>query len=175
MAKSSKKQIYEDELKVIAELQKNAKENIDTISKNCGYSRQKVWRIIKGLEEDKTIWGYAAVVNEKKQGLKSYMILIKRTTLPIDEKLADKIIRRQLENSASKIDIKIENSMLTHGTFDWVIFFRAKDMMHAKKFSEIVNKTYCGYIGEMHMIETLFPIRIQGILNPDIQKLKEFL
>jgi len=175
MAKSSKKQIYEDELKVIAELQKNAKENIDTISKNCGYSRQKVWRIINRLEENKSIWGYAAVVNEEKQGLKSYIILIKRTTLPIDEKLADKIIKRQLENSASKIDIKIENSMLTHGTFDWVICFRAKNMIHAKKFNEIVNETYWGYIGEVHMMEILFPIRIQGILNPDIQKLKEFL
>ena len=175
MAKSSKKQIYEDELKVIAELQKNAKENIDTISKNCGYSRQKVWRIINRLEENKTIWGYAAVVNEEKQGLKRYTILIKRTTLPIDEKLADKIIKRQLEDSASKIDIKIENSMLTHGTFDWVICFRAKDMKHAKKFSEIVNETYWGYIGEVHMMEILFPIRIQGIINPDIKKLKEFL
>ena len=175
MAKSSKKQIYEDELKVIAELQKNAKENIDTISKNCGYSRQKVWRIINRLEENKSIWGYAAVVNEEKQGLKSYMILIKRTTLPIDEKLANKIIKRQLEDSASKIDIKIEISMLTHGTFDWVICFRAKDMKHAKKFSEIVNETYWGYIGEVHMMEILFPIRIQGIINPDIKKLKEFL
>jgi len=54
----------------------------------CGCSRQKIWRIIKKLEEDKTIWGYAAIVNEEKQGLKSYIILIKRTTLPIDEKLA---------------------------------------------------------------------------------------
>ena len=175
MAKSNKKQIYEDELKVIAELQKNAKENIDTISKNCGCSRQKVWRIIKKLEEDKSIWGYAAVVNEEKQGLKSYMILIKRTTLPLDKKLVDKIIRRQLENSASKIDIKIEHSMLTHGTFDCVICFKAKDMMHAKKFSEIVNETYWGYIGESHMMEKLFPIRIQGILNPEIEKLKQFL
>jgi len=175
MAKSSKKQIYEDELKVIAELQKNAKENIDVISKNCGFSRQKTWRIIKKLEEDKTIWGYAAVVNEEKQGLKRYMILIKRTTLPIDEKLADKIITRQLEKSASEIDIKIESSMFTHGTFDWVICFTAKDMIHAKKFSEIVNQTYWGYIGESHMIETMFPIRIQGILNPEIEKLRELL
>ena len=175
MAKSSKKQIYEDELKVIAELQKNAKENIDVISKNCGFSRQKTWRIIKKFEEDKTIWGYAAVVNEEKQGLKRYMILIKRTTLPLDEKLVDKIITRQLENSASEIDIKIESSIFVHGTFDWVICFKAKDMMHAKKFSEIVNKTYWGYIGEVHMMEVLFPIRRQGILNPDIQKLKEFL
>ncbi len=119
--------------------------------------------------------GYAAIVNEEKQGLKSYIILIKRTTLPIDEKLADKIITRQLENSASKIDIKIGHSMFTHGTFDWVICFKAKDMKHAKKFNEIVNKTYWGYIGELHMMEALFPIRIQGILNPDIQKLKEFL
>ena len=67
MAKSSKKQIYEDELKVVDELQKNAKENIDVISKNSGFSRQKTWRIIKRLEEDRTIWGYAAVVNEEKQ------------------------------------------------------------------------------------------------------------
>ncbi len=175
MAKSSKKQIYEDELKVIAELQKNGKENIGSIAKKCGCSRQKVWRIIKKLEEDKTIWGYTAIVNEKKQGLKNYMILIKRTTLPIDEKLADKIITRQLENSASVKDIKIEHSMLTHGTFDWVIYFKAKDMKQAKKFIEIVNKTYWGYIGELNMMEILFPIRIQGILNPDIQKLKEFL
>ncbi len=175
MAKSSKKQIYEDELKVITELQKNAKESIDIIATNCGFSRQKVWRIIKTLEEDKTIWGYAAIVNDEKQGLKSYTILIKRTTLPIDEKLADKIITRQLEHTASETGIKIEHSMFTHGTFDWVICFRAKDIMHAKKFSEIVNKTYWGYIREVHMLEVLFPIRIQGILNPDIQKLKEFL
>jgi len=103
------------------------------------------------------------------------MILIKRTTVPVDEKLVDKIIAGQLEKPASKIDIKIEHSMLTHVIFDWVICFKAKDMKYAKKFSEIVNKTYLGYIGELHMMEVLFPIRKQGILNPEIEKLKEFL
>ena len=80
-----------------------------------------------------------------------------------------------MENSALEIDIRIESSIFVHGTFDWVICFKAKDMKHAKKFSEIVNKTYWGHIGEMHLMETLFPIRIQGIVNPEIQKLKEFL
>ena len=51
MAKSSFKQIELDERKIIDELKKNAKENIDKISKNCGFSRQKVWRIIKNLEK----------------------------------------------------------------------------------------------------------------------------
>ena len=46
MPKSSQKQIDADEKKVIRELQKNAKESIDKIAKNCGFSRQKVWRII---------------------------------------------------------------------------------------------------------------------------------
>jgi len=175
MAKSSKKQIYEDDLKVIGELQKNAKERIDTIAKNCGVYRQKTWRIINRLEENKTIWGYAAVVNEEKQELNRYMMLIKKTTLPLDEKLVDKIISRQLENSALEMDIRIESSIFVHGTFDWVICFKAKDMKHAKRFCEVVNKTYWGHIGEMHLMETLFPIKIQGIINPEIQKLKEFL
>ncbi|MCK5031852.1 MAG: Lrp/AsnC family transcriptional regulator, partial [Thermoplasmatales archaeon] len=59
--------------------------------------------------------------------------------------------------------------------FDWVICFETKDMKQAKKFCEVVNKIYWGYIAELHMIEALFPIRRQGILNPEIQKLKEFL
>ena len=51
MAKTSKKQIEEDERKIITELQKNAKESIDVIAKKCGFSRQKVWLVIKRLEK----------------------------------------------------------------------------------------------------------------------------
>ena len=55
MEKTSKKQIEEDERKIITDLQKNAKESIDVIAKKCGFSRQKVWRIIKRLEKNKII------------------------------------------------------------------------------------------------------------------------
>jgi len=56
MPKSSRKQIDNDEKKILRELQKNSKESIDKIAKKCGFSRQKVWRIIKRLEKNKTIW-----------------------------------------------------------------------------------------------------------------------
>ena len=56
MPKSSKEQIDLDEKKVVSELQRNSKESIDVIAKRCGFSRQKVWRIIKRLEKNKTIW-----------------------------------------------------------------------------------------------------------------------
>jgi len=70
MSKSSKEQIIDDEKKVIRELKKNAKASIDSIGKNCNFSRQKVWRIIKRLEENKTIWGYSSVFYDEKINLK---------------------------------------------------------------------------------------------------------
>ena len=77
MPKSSRKQIDNDEKKILRELQKNSKESIDKIAKKCSFSRQKVWRIIKRLENNKTIWGYHAVVDNEKINMKSYILLIK--------------------------------------------------------------------------------------------------
>jgi AraC-like DNA-binding protein len=39
MSKSSKNQVEQDEKKILLELVKNSKENIDTIAKHCGFSR----------------------------------------------------------------------------------------------------------------------------------------
>ena len=50
MTKSSKDLIDQDEKKIISELVKNSKENIDTIAKHCGFSAQKVRRVIKQME-----------------------------------------------------------------------------------------------------------------------------
>jgi len=52
----------------------------------------------------------------------------------------------------------------------WLIVF-----IRRKIYDVLRGETYWKYIGELHMLETLFLIRIQGILNPDIQKLREFL
>ena len=89
MSKYSKEQIDLDEKKVIRELEKNAKESIDKIAKNCECSRQKVRRIIKRLEKDKTIWGYHAVVDDNKIGLQQYFVLIKRTNKPFSKEHID--------------------------------------------------------------------------------------
>jgi DNA-binding Lrp family transcriptional regulator len=64
MSKSSREQIDKDEKKILSELVKNSNENIETIAKHCGFSRQKVWRAIKRLEEKGLIWGYTAIFNE---------------------------------------------------------------------------------------------------------------
>jgi DNA-binding Lrp family transcriptional regulator len=63
MVKVSREQINKDEKKILAELQKDAQKGIDMLAKRCGFSRQKVWRIVKRLEKNRMIWGYTAIVD----------------------------------------------------------------------------------------------------------------
>ena len=174
MPKSSRKQIDEDEKKVIRELQKNSKESIDTIAKKCGFSRQKVWRIIKRLEKNKTIWGYHAVIDDEKLKLKQYLLLIKKTNEPVAE-VTDRIISRDIEKKADEIGVCILSSDYLHGCYDWVMNFTAEDIREAKQFCELMNKYYQKHIQEMHLLEKIFPIKRCNITNPDTIRLKEFL
>jgi len=175
MPKSSKKQIEEDEQKVIEELSRNANKSINEIAKKCNFSRQKVWRIIKRLEKKNIIWGYVTIVDENKKGMKSYMILIKRTSQPLDQEMVKSIIGRKLEQYAKKIGITIESSFYVNGIYDWIICFNAEDIKQAKKLSESLNRLYEGYIQELHLIEKMFPVKRCGVDNPEVGKLMEFI
>lgn len=174
MAKSSYEQIKKDEKKIVEEMEKNARYSIDDIAKNCGFSRQKVWRLIKRLEEQKIIWGYHAVADHEKLGYKEYIILIKRSLKNID-KLVDTIISREIEEGAKKLNAKISSSYYLNGHYDWIICLIAEDIKAAKKFSETLNKTYGEYIKESQLLENIFPVKRCGLVNPNIKRLKEFL
>jgi len=75
MAKSSVKQIEQDERRILGELAKNANKSVNDIAETCGFSRQKVWRVINNLEKNHTIWGYIAVVNQEKLNKKDILCL----------------------------------------------------------------------------------------------------
>jgi DNA-binding Lrp family transcriptional regulator len=174
MAKNSVKQIEKDEKRILEELAKNANKSINEIAKTCGFSRQKVWRVIKNLEKNNTIWGYVAVVDEEKLDKTSYIVLIKRTNRPLSQELINKIVKRDLADKSKKSGIEIINSIYTNGIFDWIICFNATDIREAKGFVEEINKTYEGSIAEIHLIEKMFSAVSCGITNPEIKKLHDF-
>jgi len=173
MPKSSKKQIDDDEKIVIQKLQKNSKESIDKIANRCGFSRQKVWRIIKRLEKNKTIWGYHAIVDNKKIDMNSYVMLIKRTNEPILGDI-DKIIKESLAEIGKQADVNVQVNSYLHGIYDWMFCFTAKDIRQAKKFSEMLTRQFSKYISEIHILEEIFPLKKCESLNPNIDKLKEY-
>ena len=173
MPKNSKEQITDDEKKIIHELQKNPKENTDAIAKKCGFSRQKVWRAIKRLEKNKTIWGYHAVVDDNKIGLQQYFVLIKRTNKAFSKEHINSIIKRVIQTEIAKMGILVENVSYVHGAFDGIHVIRASNVVQVKKYCEILNELSKGYISDMIILEELFPIEKNGIVNPNIEELRD--
>jgi len=173
MAKSSKKQIDEDEKKVIEQLQKNSNESIDKIAKYCGFSRQKVWRIIKRLEHNKTIWGYTAVPDKEKQGVHHYIMLIRRSNEPIGTMIND-LIEAFKKGQGKSLGIYVQTACVLHGAYDGMMCFTAKDISVAKKFTEFINKKYSQYVREIVVMEDIFSIKISGMMNPKVDELKDF-
>ncbi len=175
MSKSSKDQMDLDEKKVLSELVKYANKNIESIAKLCNFSKQKTWRIIKRLESKELIWGYTAIFDEGKMGLKHFMILIKRSMRRLDESTVNKIVSRKLEDIIKEFGITIESSSYVHGDYDWILTFTAKDIVQAKKFSDALVMLHPGMIESISIVETLIYIKKHYIMNPEKARLKEFL
>lgn len=168
MPKRSEKKLIEDEQKILQEISKDSTKSLNAIADKIGFSRQKVWRIIKDLEEDNTIWGYTTIFDQSKQGLKYYILLIKRTNEPINKKLAEKIISRDIEKQMEEIGSKMVTSIYTNGIYDWVIIFTSKDTKHAKNTSELFKIRYGKYLKEVILLDELFTCKIQNTLNPSV-------
>jgi len=129
-----KETITQDESQVLTLLERQAKESIDEIAKQCGFSRQKVWRTIKVLEERKIIWGYTAVADGTVRNLKHFMILVKRNNMPFGQDARKEIILRKIDDYPAGL-VKIENIYFTHGIADWALTFHAPDIVSEKNMS----------------------------------------
>jgi DNA-binding Lrp family transcriptional regulator len=173
LSKSSVEAMEKDEMKVLDVLEHHAKESVDEIAKRCGFSRQKVWRTIKRLEENKIIWGYSAIADGESRDYKHYVLLVKRNTIPFDASFKKELIFDKLDNYLPDL-VKIENIYLTHGNFDGVVTFYAVNLINAKKLIQEMSKKIGKYFEVYLLLETLFPMRKQGIKNPQMNKLVEY-
>jgi DNA-binding Lrp family transcriptional regulator len=175
VAKSSSQQLIKDEQKILSVLQTNANESIDVIAKKCGFSRQKVWRIIKKLEKEKTIWGYTVLFDPEHYQLKRFTMLMKRTTVPIDKKILNEILTTRLDDLLPGSVIRIENIEYVHGSYDGIFTFLASDIVTAKKFCERFNARFSPYTASLELLEDILVIRKQTIRNPKIKEQIEYL
>jgi DNA-binding Lrp family transcriptional regulator len=173
MTKSSKETMKTDEMKVLDALEQHAKESISELSKRCGFSPQKISKIIQKLEKNKLIWGYSAVTDENARNFKHFILVMKRKSIPFDEAFKKELIFDKLDNYSP--NVKIENLYLIHGKYDCVATFYAKDLVSAKKLVDEIFKRIGKYFDEHLLFETLISIRKQGIKNPQIKNLVEYL
>jgi DNA-binding Lrp family transcriptional regulator len=172
MAKTSRKQIDLDEKRIMAELEKNSNESLDVLAKRLKFSRQKAWRIIRGLNKNRVIWGYTAVIDNETRSLKGYVLMLKQSGESMDEKTLDLFTSQQVRDD---LGVTIENLFYVHGEYDWILSFTAPDIRQAKKFCETILTTYPGVFAQVSLLETLVAVRKHHVANPNAKKLKEFL
>jgi DNA-binding Lrp family transcriptional regulator len=175
MSKNSREQLDEDEQKILSELVKNSKENIETIAKHCGLSKQKAWRLIKQLEIKDYIWGYTAVIDARRQGLQKFILLMKRSMKTINDKTADHIAAHGLITESTKFGVTVESAYFVLGEYDWEVIFTAPDLNQAKMFCDAINRDYPGLISHMHLMPVLVTKRSHNIPNPDKTILRKLL
>ena len=174
MSKKTKTDLKNDEQKVLEELKINSNKSINKIAQNCGFSRQKVWRIIKKFEKENTVWGYPPIIDGETEDLNYYIILLKRATVPIPSTAIKHIVSREIDEKINQIGCNMITSLYTNGEYDWIIIFTAPDILNAKRVSELFRQRYKDIITDVNLLETIFPVKIQGIVNPNINILKEF-
>ncbi|MFO7677398.1 MAG: Lrp/AsnC family transcriptional regulator [Thermoplasmatota archaeon] len=170
MPKSSKKQIDADEKQIVNILKRNAKDSIDVIAKKCGFSRQKVWRIVKRLEKNKTIWGYSAVVDDEKININHYTISVKRSMKPIDDFIYNEIQHRRLDEYYPELKIMVEDILFVNGKYDFIITLTAPGIVETKMFCEKIFQKLKDYLSDYEILETITPIRKNGLRNPHLTR-----
>ncbi len=173
MIKGRKETMINDELRVLTLLEQSAKDSVDEIAKKCSFSRQKIWRIIKKLQEEKIIWGYTAISDEKAKNLKHFTALVKKSSISFDDDLKKEIIMDKIDNHPKGL-IYIENIYFTHGICDIILTFYASDVITAKRFLNLSFNRLKKFVKDYTLIETLFPIRKQGFKNPKINEFSDY-
>jgi hypothetical protein len=102
-------------------------------------------------------------------------MMIKRTTVPFDQKLIQEILTTRLDDLLPGSLIKIENIEYTHGPFDGIFTFFAHDLITAKKFCERFHQHFKPFIANIELLEGILFIRKQMLRNPNLKKQIEFL
>jgi len=87
----------------------------------------------------------------------------------------EKIVNLVMHKRGEEVEVNITCSSYLHGLYDWLLYVTAPDIKQVKKFSEILTHEYQDIIKEIHIMEDIFPIKKCGIVNPNKERLREFL
>ena len=117
-------ELSQDECKVVDVLRTQAKAPLAEIARQCGFTQQKVSRIIAKLEKNRVIWGYSAVIDDEACGLHHFYMLLKRNNKVLSEATRKEIEEGRVEMlSAPGQRIIIENIQALNGSILWCFRF----------------------------------------------------
>ena len=148
--------------------------SVREIAKELNCTRQSVWKKKKELEDNNTIWGYTAVIDDIKLNNIVFVILMKMK--PLDRKLAEILIGRISGKDVSREGIRLIDVFSVNGEFDWIIRFSTCDHTTARKYYDTLRIVYEDYLLEKPlMVDVNFIMKAEGKRNPHMSKLMDFV
>jgi len=174
---TSKKQIKNDEERVAHLLLRDPSMDAVTIAKKCGLSKQKVWRIIRKMEERGVIFSHPASLNLKNFGKRSFLILFERSTKVVDDELIKQMTQPELLDELEKEDIAawVEDSYYLSGGYDWAIIITVDEHKDLIRFIEHWRKYYGEYFSRVIHSEIMWVATRNSIRNPNTTEISEIL
>ena len=139
--KSSKK------LDLLNCLLENPTQSICKIAEKTNMYRRTVRLKKRELEEDRTIWGYKAVIDESKIGHVLYVALFGIKPI-LSREFADLIIERLSAEAPSIEGIRLIDILYINGYYDVIIRFSASDHATARMYHETLRSIYNEYFLE---------------------------
>lgn len=174
---TTREQLKADKQSVVIELIKDPTQEIRHIAEKCGMSKQKVWRIMRSLEEEGAIMSRPASLNLKKLGKRSYLIIFKRTFKVMDDRLLSDLTMPEIleEIEAEGIKAIVEDSYCLDGAYDWAIILTVEDNRDLIRFMELWRKYYGEYFSRVIQSEIMFIATRNSKLNPNLSELIDLL
>lgn len=174
MPKRSREKVESDVLKIVKIFQTDARISFNELAKKSGFSRQKIWRIIKNLEKNNTIWGYTTIFDMKKFGLKQFIIMLKRKGGTQIENQLEQLIDRKIKEKIEAMGVFIESSFYTNGEYDWISIAYAESIIDMKKYMDFILRYSGDVLEDIKIVEILFPLEKSNIENPNKKELLEY-
>jgi len=172
MAKNSRKQIRQDTEAVLRVMQEKGKNDLQKISEKAGFSRQKTWRMIKKLEENKGIWGYTAVINPELLNKKNYLLMM---NIECDKDVYTKMANGKIESLLAEIGITVQDNYYTHGEYNWMLKISADDTRHLTVACNVIMNEFPDSLTDIETMEVMVPIKVHNIGNPKVKdEVKQF-
>ena len=162
-------------MELLKHLLEDPTRSISKIAEKSNMYRRTVWRKKRELEEDHTIWGYTAVIDESKLGQVLYVALFRIKPI-LSGEFADLIIERLTTRAPSNEGVRVIDILYINGFYDIVIKFSAPDHAIARMYYETLRSTYNEYFLEDPLLcDVNFSLVRMGKMNPELEKLYDFI
>jgi DNA-binding Lrp family transcriptional regulator len=142
-----------------------------------GFSKQKVWRIVHDLEQNGAIFAHCAVLNPKKMGKRSFIIMFDRSIKGADSNLTEQMtihpIIKEMEEEG--IHAVVEESFYLNGVYDWAILITVDEHKDLIRFLGLWRTYYGEYFSRVIQSEVMFVATRNSVINPKIEEIAEIL